>query len=240
MTEPIYPPTYLLVYRRVQSNDLSVCVCWRWVAARMGGSKGGKERFKSVRQREKEKWDSYTIGGGVIQEQTHQLEEPRLVTWPAGRPQQGVCISRKVARAGAFRSQNTWTIQVTINTRKRSRETPLLANLSFPCCTHMHSRRCFYGIIGVEIVPTLRNVLFIQVGRYLDKRFPCLHWCMCISIVLARRNKNTFIRRYHNFVLSAASHMTGFLNLMSMQMLLHGLPSTLRFSTMKLECLKLN
>jgi hypothetical protein len=74
------PPTYLLVYRRVQSNDLSVRVCWRYDAARLGGSKGEKKRFNSVRQREKEKWDSNTIGGGVIQEQTHQLEEPRLVT----------------------------------------------------------------------------------------------------------------------------------------------------------------
>lgn len=80
MTERRYPPTYLLVYQRVRSNDLSVCVCWRWDTARLGGSKGERKRFNSVRQREKEKWDSYTIGGGVIQEQTHQLEEPRLVT----------------------------------------------------------------------------------------------------------------------------------------------------------------
>lgn len=86
------------------------------VGACLGGSERKQKGSGSVRQRET--WHCSFIGGGVIQEQTHQLEEHGLVTWPAGRPYQGVCISGNVARADALHSQNTWTVQVTINTRK--------------------------------------------------------------------------------------------------------------------------
>lgn len=108
-----YRSTYLL-YRCVRLSFLSDVAARGGVGAWLGGSERKSKGSGSVRQRET--WHCSFIGGGVIQEQTHQLEEHRLVTWPAGRPYQGVCISGNVARADALHSQNTWTIQLTINT----------------------------------------------------------------------------------------------------------------------------
>jgi hypothetical protein len=75
------------------------CGCKRWGWSVVGREWKEIKGSGSVRQRET--WHCSFIGGGVIQEQTHQLEEHRLVTWPTGRPYQGVCISGNVARADA-------------------------------------------------------------------------------------------------------------------------------------------
>jgi hypothetical protein len=152
--------------------------------------KGGKKRDSTAWDRERKRSGiPKANGGGVTWEQTHQLEEPLLVTWPVGQPQQGVCISRKVARA--LSSQNTWTVQVTINTG----EAPLLANLSFLYGTHTTHRaeNAFMELLPSRLsLPWGWNCLFTWECNRI-KGFHVYFDAWVSPLYLAVGNKNKFI-----------------------------------------------
>jgi hypothetical protein len=164
MTDRRYTPTYLLVYRRVGQTISRLCLLEVGCSSDGREQRGKKEIEQRVTEREREvgflfHWGrchsgaNAPTGGTMAGHLTCWTAPTRCVHFLESCARRRISLTKHVDHPGDHKHS------------KKNLEAPLLANLSFLCGTHTHSRGGFYGISGVEIVPAVRNVLFIQGGR---------------------------------------------------------------------------